>query len=257
LVAILLVTVFSYGGWAPLSSDKYDIEKVSTMRSNEDEEFAAEIGAKYLRLGLTDAGSCCTPGDAFNAGRWLLSVIRGDVVHVGSAGENGFLNGFETGLEGLARRVPTIPRWNLMKELTRLDTVYGALKLGLSQIFTKFPDATIASPLGLGLHPDHVMVASACRSLGNYFRSYYYEDLPYAASYRAQRIRQHVASLVEGLRPALVNVSSQVDAKIDNLGLYRSQMTAGEIANVRKYAMRLNSDGHAYERIWLHETFSF
>lgn len=239
---LLLVTVFSYGGTAPFYHGSHDVENLFELMVKEDKTFANAIGSRLLQLKMNDAALDSKSGEHFKPLRWLSSIIRG------RPPPNN--NGFEFGLEGLTERVPRTLRWSLLKKLAELDVTYIHLKEKLSQVLSRFPDATLASPLSLGLHPDHVLVSSACQSLAKNTRVYYYEDLPYSMGYSLDGIQRHITRFDKNLRPVLVDIDRVMDGKVENLRLYASQLGSWDITRVLKHSKRLTTNGRVYERVW-------
>lgn len=248
---LLLITVFSSGGWAPIQPGGYDAEMVSELRAREDERFSSSIGAQWQQFGLTDAGSSVSFGKSLDGMRWISSIVRGEVIRSNEAEVGRVTRGFERRAGGLAGRIPRPPRLSMMEILARFDRVNVELDQKLADIITRFPDASIASPLALGLHPDHVLVACAVRRLAKTRTVFYYEDLPYARTYTQSEVQSHVGRFRSGLESVLVDIVNVVEGKIDNLRLYSSQLRAKDLENVRKYARNLAGNGKAYERFWI------
>jgi LmbE family N-acetylglucosaminyl deacetylase len=241
---LLLVTVFSYGGWAPYYHGSHGVDAISALRAKEDERFAKAIGSRLMQLDMNDAAMESMFGEDFNMQRWLSSVVRGDVIR----GEE-VVSGFESGLGELAERVPRVIRWSIMERLAKLDRAYLDVKRRLSRVLVRYPDAVLVSPLALGLHPDHVLVARACRSLAE-SRVCYYEDLPYARAYGLAGIQRHVSRFERRLRPVWVDINSVINVKLENLRLYPSQLDSPDFVRVLRHAKSLGTDGRFYERIW-------
>jgi len=243
---LLLVTAFSYGGWAPYFPGKHEVGIISQQRTNEDETFAKAIGAPLVQLGLQDAAAECMFGRGFNLQRWFASIAHGGVIR--GEEETTWL---EDGLGRFAHyKVPRGLRWSLMERMGKLDRVYGSLTDILTQIASKLPGATLACPLGLGLHPDHVLVTTACKSLAKFMPVCYYEDLPYARDYPLASIQRHATRLDPDLRPVRVDVERLLAIKLDNLHLYSSQLGPNDFDKVITHAKRLAINGRACERIW-------
>jgi LmbE family N-acetylglucosaminyl deacetylase len=141
-----------------------------------------------------------------------------------------------------------------MESLTKLDATYIDLKRRLSQLFSYYPNAWVAAPLSLGLHPDHVLVSTACKSLPLRDRVFFYEDLPYSMAYRLDGIRRHVTRFDSDLRPVWVDVEGEVGRKLKNLRLYGSQLGPMDLDRTIGHSRRLKKDGRAYERIWTYQT---
>jgi LmbE family N-acetylglucosaminyl deacetylase len=248
---LLLITVFSSGGWAPLQPGGYDAEMVSELRAREDERFSSSIGAQWQQLGLTDAGSCVSFGKDMDRMRWISSIVRGEVIRSNEGEIGRVTRGFERRAGGFAGRIPRPQRLSIMEILAKLDRAYVELERKLAETINRFPDASIASPLALGLHPDHVLVACAVRRLAKTRTMFYYEDLPYARTYTQSEVRSHVARFRSGLESVLVDIENVVEGKVDNLRLYSSQLRAKDLENVRKYSKNFVGNRKAYERLWI------
>ena len=212
----------------------------------EDLAFARAVGASLTQLGFDDAALDCMFGSDFNVQRWVASILRGVV----NRGE-GRPTWLEVGLSRLAdSKIPRWLRWVLMERMGRFDLAYSRLEGTLASIASKSPEATLVCPLGLGLHPDHVLVTIACRQLAKSMHICYYEDLPYARDYSLFSIGRHAARLDPDLRPVLVDVDCQLASKVAQLHLYNSQLGPKDFDKVMSHARRLAPNGKAYERIW-------
>ena len=243
----LLVSAFSYGGWAPYLSGKHDKEIIFRQRTGEDVGYAKAIGSDLIQLGQRDAALECMFGADFNFQRWLASIIRGRVIR----GEKK-INWLENGLGNLTQfKVPRVIRWSVMEKMARFDRVYGELENKLNTIASRFPDATLVSPLAIGLHPDHVLVARACKGLSKKMRTCYYEDLPYARDYPLSSIGHHLARFDPCLRPSLVDIEGVLNEKVEVLRLYESQLGPRDFDKVLSHAKRVDAGGRACERIWM------
>jgi LmbE family N-acetylglucosaminyl deacetylase len=241
---LLLVSVFTYGGTAPFHRESQDIEVLFELMLKEDRAYAEAINSRLLSLDMTDAALSSRIGGRFEPLRWVSSVLRGPPPPNGSR--------FELGLERLALMVPRYIRWSLLESLSDLDAARFELREKLSQIISKFPEADVACPLSIGLHPDHVLVSTACRGLASSNRMRYYEDLPYSMNYRLDGMQRHIRRFSKDLRPVWVNIEEELDTKLENLKLYKSQLGPVDIARVSAHARRLGQDGRAYERLWVH-----
>lgn len=160
-------------------------------------------------------------------------------------------------------------------KLTYLDFPEAALRLGSSfgRIFVDGAEAHMSiprelmdkvrrvlerakpellfSPLGLGGHRDHLITRNLAQTIGRRqnISLVYYEDLPYAAELPERELRKQARSLNSKLRPTLVSIESELESKLNNLTLYRSQIGIEEMQAVDVHAKRWR-DFHAAERIW-------
>jgi LmbE family N-acetylglucosaminyl deacetylase len=132
-----------------------------------------------------------------------------------------------------------------------LDSLRAVLRERIIHVLDQSPQAILVSPIGLGNNPNHISIASLCRSLRKTVpRLYFYEDLPYAARYSLREIERYVASFDGRLRPVVVNIEGALEGKVKNLSAYRSQVGPREIERVRANARRLSSGRLSQERLW-------
>lgn len=241
---ILIVSVFTFGGTAMHYQGDRDDQSIFMLERTEDERFAEAVGSRLERLEFVDAALASKAGNYFAPLRWVSSIVRGPPP------PNNLR--IESELENLAARVPRVLRWLFLERVARFGTTYAALGNALSRILHEFPDASLASPLGLGLHPDHVMVATICKRLSrSRKRACFYEDLPYAAHYELSGIRRHVTCFDKSLHPLLIDVEGEMEQKIANLRLYDSQLDYEDIDPTIMHSKRLTPDRRSHERIWM------
>jgi LmbE family N-acetylglucosaminyl deacetylase len=252
---LLLVTVFSRGGTA-IHYGGARKAGIDSMRAEEDMEFATAIGARLLQFGLADASASMSPGPEFNSIRWVSSVTRSMTTRRSPLSQGGLLVGVEAGLESLTRTVPRALKWSFLPELSRLDRGYSEMKYKLSTLISRFPGFVVACPLALGLHPDHILVNTACRDAVGRDLLWFYEDLPYASAYRPSGILRHVAQIRADLRPVYVDFEDKKGVKLGNLRIYASQVGPSDYRKVMRYAETVIPGGRAHERIWMPRTLA-
>ena len=248
---LLLVTVFSVGGWSPFYHGNYQVDRISSLRADEDASFAEAIGAGRVDLGLTDRGWKVNLDGDFDRVRWASSIVGGGVVRSDGSQPQGAAGGFERGAARLAKRAPYLLRWTAMRSIARQDEAYPGLVSRLSALVSLFPQAKVTIPLSLGLHPDHVITTCACSKATPSSRAIFYEDLPYAGRYMDYEIRRHVANFERGLTPLLVNVDGFMDEKMRTLRLYSSQLGPADYDSVSGHAMALGRHKVPCERMWV------
>lgn len=105
-------------------------------------------------------------------------------------------------------------------------------------------------PLGLGGHVDHLILREACSGVAQNQVRVYYEDLPYAARLTDDEIERVVRDFDSELRPHLFNIEASLARKIENLKLYKSQVSDKEVEQVLSYATRLGAGLGPCERLW-------
>ena len=241
---MVLVSVFSRGATAPYHTGKETGKSLYNLMLAEDDAFANVAGVHLVELRMTDAALGSKFGGEFIPARWVTSLLRGRPPPNNSPLER------YAGI--LAEETPRVSRWSLMDKLARLDSAYPVLREKLTTVLAEFPGATLASPLALGLHPDHVIVASVCRGLeAEGVPTLYFEDLPYASRYTLSDIQRHVERFAKGLVPTHVDVEAEVEGKIKNMKLYSTQVGPRQVNQVLAHARRLSYDGRAKERLWV------
>ena len=219
-----------------------DARKVSVLRAAEDEAFSKEVGARLLRSDLPEAGLSSKTGEYF-----FPLVVSASLL----CGWPTPRNRIERTVRTVASRTPLALRSEFLNRVARFDGLRAILREQITRVLDQSPHAVLASPLGLGNHPNHIVLASVCRSLRkNVSRLYFYEDLPYAARYSLRGIDRHVAFFDGRLRPIAVNIAGVMDGKIRNLSAYRSQVGQREIEQVKAHARRLSPGSLSQERVW-------
>jgi LmbE family N-acetylglucosaminyl deacetylase len=240
---IVLVSVFSRGATAPYHVGSERGQTLYNLMLAEDDAFAEAVELRLVPLEMIDAALGSAIGRDFIPARWVASVLRGRPPPNNSR--------LERTAGKLAEETSRVSRWSLMEKLARLDSDYSALRTKLASVIGESPGASLVSPLALGLHPDHVIVASICRSLEDEgVPTVYFEDLPYASSYGLPEIQRHVDRFAKGLVPTRVDVDAEMEAKIRNMKLYSTQVGPKQVRQVLAHARRLSGDGRAYERVW-------
>jgi len=238
----LIVTAFTVSVTAPCFDGVHDVATVSSLRASEDEAFAKKVNSQILRLDLPDAGFDGATGRHFFRLMLLSSLLYGWPPPRGAM-QRSFRRG--------ASRVPLTLRSAFLQKLARFDRERSVLSARILSVLSEFPDAVLVSPLGLGNHPDHIVLASACKDLRhNASRMYYYEDLPYAAAYTLRQIQRYVEFLDKKLRPISVEIDLGIERKISNLLLYSSQVSPKQVDSVLEHARTLSPNDGFHERIW-------
>jgi LmbE family N-acetylglucosaminyl deacetylase len=97
-------------------------------------------------------------------------------------------------------------------------------------------DGMVISPLGVGHHIDHRMVAACFREAADTssrFTPVFYEDLPYAARFSSRDIRKLVPVQLGGraLEPRVLNKGRLAD-KMQLLSVYESQLSEDDYGSV-------------------------
>jgi LmbE family N-acetylglucosaminyl deacetylase len=123
------------------------------------------------------------------------------------------------------------------------------LKMTVRRLFDRLRPRCIFAPLGIGGHRDHLIARdlAAQEALRRKVLLFYYEDLPYVAGLTPSKVRAHARSVDASLRATQVSID--IAAKVNNLTLYRSQVTAAELRIVSDYA-RQSGAGQPVERLW-------
>ena len=239
---LLIFTPFTLSISGGYIQGEHDMRKVTALRTAEDDAFAKEVGARLLRSGLPEAGLSGKTGEYYFPLLMSASLLCGWPPP---------RNRVERGARKVASRTPKALRSEFLDRIARFDRLRTTLREQIASLLERSPHAVLVSPLGLGNHPNHIAVASACRSLRKKASQlYFYEDLPYAIRYSLRGIERHVAFFDSDLRPVSIEVSGVIEGKIRNLSGYGSQVGLSETEIVRRHAERLATGGLAKERIW-------
>jgi LmbE family N-acetylglucosaminyl deacetylase len=115
------------------------------------------------------------------------------------------------------------------------DPVWAVVHERLTDILAKHSGVAV-SPLGVGHHIDHRMVAACFREAseaGAPFVPAFYEDLPYAGRFSSREIRSLVPPQLAGapLVPRLLSRGRLAD-KVRLLGAYESQLSEDDYGSV-------------------------
>lgn len=217
-----------------------DSAHITPIRKLEDDEFAGRLDLGHFNLGLVDAS--IRKGEPSESIPFLtLSSLLIDNpksrVKIPSRLRQPFIK---------RKSVTSV----LLRRVARIGGAYSAVRGRIQSLISVNPDVTLVAPLGLGNHPDHVLVSCAFRSFeGQARRVFYYEDLPYAISYSLLELEKQVFHLDRRLHPRLVDVEPFLERKLANLSVYKSQVTDSEKRAVTKHARRIVKAGAA-ERMW-------
>lgn len=134
------------------------------------------------------------------------------------------------------------------------DPLYRSVTEALARVLEDQDGRAICYvPLGVSHHLDHLMVRDAVLSLRSGPHDVvFYEDLPYCENYSEQYIREFVRALSPELplAPKLSDLTSHWPEKIAAVRLYESQLEAGTIESLERYAARVAGEGRLAERVW-------
>jgi LmbE family N-acetylglucosaminyl deacetylase len=237
---LLIVTPFAISITAPYFSGKHDAATISRLRREEDESFARTVNSRIVRLALPEATLSNKTGSRFS------SLIQSSSLLCGWPPPR---NRIERNIELFAARTPLTLRYEFLQGVARFDRLRSALRDEIIPFLS--PEVTLVSPLGLGYHPNHILLSSLCKTLRSKVSNlYFYEDLPFGARYTLREIERHIALFDRRLRPVAVDIERVMNAKLDNLSIYRSQVKSDELARVMAHAERLSSRGRLQERLW-------
>jgi LmbE family N-acetylglucosaminyl deacetylase len=150
-------------------------------------------------------------------------------------------------------------------ELVWLACEEAGLRLGLARVFAQRGQppvdcgrendivaaargvgaALVLAPLAVGEHVDHVIVHRLANHAAGGAALAYYEDLPYAARVSERSLRARAEECAADLTPVeLALGKAGLAAKLEDLQLYPSQMTARHVAFMRRRRRA------AVERLW-------
>jgi LmbE family N-acetylglucosaminyl deacetylase len=116
-----------------------------------------------------------------------------------------------------------------------LDPVWPSVHERLMEVLAQ-EWATVVSPLGVGNHIDHRMVAACFREAADAFPRWtpaFYEDLPYAARFSSRDIRRLVPPELSGvpLAPKAL-AAGRLPDKMTLLTVYESQLSEDDYGSV-------------------------
>jgi LmbE family N-acetylglucosaminyl deacetylase len=121
----------------------------------------------------------------------------------------------------------------------------------VEQALTKCPDSVVVSPLGLGYHPDHLIVANVAKRLqARGRRVIFYEDLPYAWRFTPDEVGVQARLLDGRLRPTMLDITAVYSQKRENLEEYASQLEPFAIQRTEEHASKLGRGRGRFERVW-------
>jgi LmbE family N-acetylglucosaminyl deacetylase len=239
---LLIFTPFTLSIAGGYIAGEHDVRRITAIRAAEDEAFAKEVGAVLLRFGLPEAGLSSKTRE------YSFPLLESATLLCGWPPSR---NRIERGVRTVASRTPLALRSGFLNRVARFDGLRAILREQITRVLDQSPHAVLASPLGLGNHPNHIVLASVCRSLRkNVSRLYFYEDLPYADRYSLRGIERHVAFFDGRLRPVSVNIAGVMEGKVRNLSAYRSQVGPREMEHVKAHARRLSPGSTSQERVW-------
>jgi LmbE family N-acetylglucosaminyl deacetylase len=238
---LLMVIPFTLSISAEFFDGSHDIETVTTLRKEEDYAFSEKVGCQILRLKLPEATVSRVTGHYYYPLVFLTSIACGWPEPRGTVTK---------GVSRVASRLPRMSRSFLLQRAARIDPVYSILRERISSIISKQSPVVLVSPLGLGNHPNHIVLSRVCRSLkDSVSRLYFYEDLPYSSSYRLPAIEMYVKLFDGRLRPVSLDIGDLMEKKLENLSIYKSQVDHKNVARVLKHARALSDQG-LHERMW-------
>ena len=132
------------------------------------------------------------------------------------------------------------------------DPLRGALTSRIADLLAEREGRGVLCPLAVGAHIDHVLTRDAVlASVGEDVPVFLYEDLPYATMLGTQACEDVARSISPALSAVDVPIDQVIAQKINDLSLYRSQLTKEDLQSLRARGHRLSSDGRRSERLWL------
>lgn len=139
------------------------------------------------------------------------------------------------------------------------DVCFQTVHQALLQIIQQHPGAIIFAPLGIGHHPDHLLVHEAIetiRAMNSGANSYYYyEDFPYATQ---GDLAKRLAELNWRAGSLSVDIAATLEERVRMIQMYPSQLSSlfDDTTNIRQavesYATRVGTRGKPRERFWFH-----
>lgn len=132
------------------------------------------------------------------------------------------------------------------------DGVAARVREGLEPLLRSAD--VLLCPLGLGGHVDHGIVRDAALAAGSGRARLVclYEDLPYARDLSETEIADHARRVAPGARPWRLYLGPLWRRKLEDLAVYRTQVRAQDLDDIRAHALRVGGDGGPAERVWLY-----
>jgi glycosyltransferase involved in cell wall biosynthesis/LmbE family N-acetylglucosaminyl deacetylase len=136
------------------------------------------------------------------------------------------------------------------------DTAYLAVRGALRQQLERFSNPVVFSPLGLGHHPDHLLVFKVVESLRPEFPEvtfFAYEDFPYAIE---ADLSQRLAEMDQKPKPLTINIAHTLAERARFIEFYQSQLSSlfdpgvSTLDAVKSYAQRVGGPDSPRERYW-------
>jgi len=147
-------------------------------------------------------------------------------------------------------------RWDMPPEYPKDDKVRKTIRL---RIMSLAKDTNrFYFPLGIGNHTDHLLVTDTAidlfqRKILVGKELFFYEDLPYSfekggADKRALKVEK---ALGKKLEEKSLDISSQINKKLELIMMYKSQYDKEYVQKVKDYSERLSEKkGKFVERLW-------
>jgi LmbE family N-acetylglucosaminyl deacetylase len=124
------------------------------------------------------------------------------------------------------------------------DPVYNSVFTAIEKCVSPGSYDSILCPLAIGNHVDHLIVLKAFLQILHKNRDiaaevFFYEDLPYASTYRLDSISSLALNRTGSGTPLLVDVTMEMPLKQDLADVYRSQSNGDEKERIAYHARRL------------------
>ena len=176
-------------------------------------------------------------GDPSKVTEWRRREDQFYADHIGAALEKG-------GLKDVMMRRAKPPGRSIADVISQPPTAEDIRQFAsrIRAFIRKRRPDVLVSPLGLG-HVDHKATSEAVLRIvagrkPPSFRLFFYEDLPYSRFNYLDVWRRLLELKKRGLalRPKLINIAFQLEAKLEALAIYRSQIPTAWIQLVKEYA---------------------
>ena len=136
------------------------------------------------------------------------------------------------------------------------DPVFSEIFAEILEIVKESPDCYIFAPLGIGNHPDHLVVNLAMRSIKNLYPElnlFFYEDFPYAIT---GDLKKKLAEYEYKPKSKNIDIHDSLQNRVELIKIYESQLDnvfegAKNIEEIiRDYTERVGVQNRPQERYW-------
>lgn len=156
----------------------------------------------------------------------------------------------DLGLDDVSVRLEDPERW-ICEHPPADDSYVGSIEKIASAVSSEYTH--ILCPLAVGHHIDHIITREAvCRAASKNQLVLYYEDLPYGARVGGPVfVAEHASLVIPGRESVTIDITSVIETKVTDIGVYSSQVYPEDVAGVLRYGAELGRPCGIGERFWV------